>query len=172
VDDAVRVTIPVPQLVVQTTAGCDPGPRAPDGLYLLCRGSPATVELLRGGQRRVLVRGPGKVGHWAGAFVSPDRRTLLLQWSAECEVPTAFFAGATGGGLRPVSGGRDWTRAPTSIALGWARDGRAIVDFPEGVCSGGLDRPGVYAVDPRTFRARLVLPLPRRARVVFRSSSA
>ena len=36
-------------------------------------------------------------GHWSGGYLSPDGRTLLAQWSAECEVPFAFFVSSRGG---------------------------------------------------------------------------
>jgi len=102
-----------------------------------------------------------RVGHWATAYLSPDRKTLLAQWSAECEVPIAFFVSARGGVPRAVSGERDWFDAPTSIARGWTSDGRAIVEFPQGVCSGSADRPGLYLVSLDGDR-RLLTTLPRR----------
>jgi hypothetical protein len=85
---------------------------------------------------------PGsKVGHWVTAYISPDRKTLLAQWSAECEVPIAFFVAARGGVPRALSDGNQ-----ESIAHGWTGDGRAIVDFPSGPCSGTAERPGLYLV--------------------------
>jgi hypothetical protein len=87
------------------------------------------------------------VGHWRWAAVSPDGSTLLAQWSAECEVPIAFFVSAAGGLPRAVTGERDWTTAPSSVALGWTTDGRAIVFLPAQSCGQTFD-PGVYLVDP------------------------
>jgi hypothetical protein len=90
---------------------------------------------------------PGaKAGHWATAFLSPNRKTLLAQWSAECEVPLAFFVSARGGVPRVVSGERDWVEAPESVAHGWTGDGRAIVEFLRGACGGTAGRPGLYLV--------------------------
>lgn len=97
-----------------------------------------------------------KVGHWATAYLSPDGKTRLAQWSAECEVPIAFFVSARGGRPRVVSGENDWADAPESIAIGWTSDGRALVEFPRAGCGSGLERPGVYAVrldGTRTFLA-------------------
>jgi hypothetical protein len=31
-----------------------------------------------------------KIGHWEQGFLSPDRKKLLLQCSAECEIPITF----------------------------------------------------------------------------------
>ena len=85
---------------------------------------------------------PGsKVGHWVTAYLSPDRKTLLAQWSAECEEPQAFFVAAVGGVPRSLSAATD-----VSIAHGWTRRGRAIVEFPHGGCGGTAGRPGVYLV--------------------------
>jgi hypothetical protein len=88
----------------------------------------------------------GRVGHWAWAALSPDGSTLLAQWSAECEVPIAFFAPAAGGEPRVVSGEDDWAESPTSIALGWTTDGRAIVLFPDVSPCGSVDRAGLYLI--------------------------
>jgi hypothetical protein len=86
----------------------------------------------------------GRVGHWAWAALSPDGSTLLAQWSAECEVPIAFFIPAGGGEPRVVTGEDDWATSPTSIALGWTTDGRAIVLFPETSPCGVVGDAGLY----------------------------
>ena len=87
----------------------------------------------------------GKVGHWAWAAVSPDEKTLLAQWSAECEVPLAFLVDLANGTPTPVTGESDWANSPESVALGWTTDGRAIVFLPHGpACGSGVSRPGVY----------------------------
>jgi hypothetical protein len=116
----------------------------------------ASIVYLRG---RKLVGPVGKyggaphfVGHWSSIERSPDRWTLLLQWTAECEIPVAYFANADGTNLRPVA------REPAieSVALGWARDGRAVIAFPRGTCGSGRTPPGTYLVDQRMRRATLV----------------
>lgn len=124
----------------------------------------AIVELAGG---KVITRAPvkapapniGPVGHWAGVRLSPDRRTLLVQWSAECETPQVFLVTRGTGSTRRVGGAAD-----ESIALGWTRDGRALVHFPTGVCGGTYHGgPGVYAVDGH--RLRLLVETTRRATV-------
>jgi hypothetical protein len=82
------------------------------------------------------------VGHWQSAYVSPDGKQLLLGWSAECESPVAYLAPASGGEPRRIT--RD--PADESVALGWSRNGRALVFLPKGVCGGTAGKPGVYAV--------------------------
>jgi hypothetical protein len=106
-------------------------------------------------------RPPGAtVGHWAGAYRSPDGKTLLAQWSAECEIPVAFFVRGRDGPVRPVAG-RNLRDAPVSIADGWTQDGRAIVEFPAAACGSGIHRPGIYFVALDGTRT-LVQPLKRR----------
>jgi hypothetical protein len=128
----------------RTATGCHPGP-AP---FTICgypwsrRARPSTVYL---GGRKLLSR---REGYWRSVELSPDRRTLLLQWSGECEVPTAYLARANGGGLRPI--------ATESAALGWTPSGRAVVDLARGGCAGSTRRPGIYLVEPRSRRAALV----------------
>jgi hypothetical protein len=87
----------------------------------------------------------GKAGHWAWAALSPDRTTILAQWSAECEVPIAFFVDLDGGVPAPVTGEEDWAYSPESVALGWTNNGRGIVFLPKGPpCGSGAGKPGVY----------------------------
>jgi hypothetical protein len=86
-----------------------------------------------------------KVGHWERAYPSPDGKTLLAQWSAECEIPVAFFARGRDGPVRPVVG-RSLRDAPVSVADGWTQDGRAIVEFPAAACGSGIHKPGIYFV--------------------------
>jgi hypothetical protein len=42
------------------------------------------------------------------------------------------------------------------MALGWTRDGRAVIAFPHGGCGGAAPRPGTYLVDVASRRATLV----------------
>jgi hypothetical protein len=128
----------------RTATGCHPGP-AP---FVICgypwsrRARPSTIYL-RG--RKVLSR---RRGYWRSVELSPDRRTLLLQWSGECESQTTFLARANGSGLRSVATG--------SVALGWTLSGRAVVDLPRGACAGSARRPGIYLVEPRSRHAVFV----------------
>ena len=139
----------------RTRTGCHPGPLP----FVICgypysrRERPSAVYL-RG--RKLVGPLPSPMSHpsgfWVSAELSPDRKTLLLQWSGECEIPTAYFARAAGSRLRAVvgSGGTE------SVALGWARDGRAVVHLPRAFCGAGVRRAGVYLLDPRSKRRSFV----------------
>jgi hypothetical protein len=127
------------------------------------RKTASTVQVREpGGAVRVLL-GPAEAaampaGWWTAAFLSRDGTRLLLQWSGLCEIPVAFLARTTGGAARPVTGEAGLGSAPESVALGWARDGRAVVDLPKGACGGSARKPGVYLIDPasgkRTYAYR------------------
>ena len=59
--------------------------------YAICDGA----RFVRDGRRLPIGKPPGaRVGHWAKAFLSPDGKAFLAQWSAECELPFAFFVRA------------------------------------------------------------------------------
>jgi hypothetical protein len=141
----------------RTPTGCHPGPRP----FVIC-GYPysrlarsSTIYL--GGRRLVgpLPSPAGRTGgYWVSVELSPDRRTLLLQWEGECETSTAYLALANGTHLRPAVG----TRATESGALGWTRDGRAVLYLPHAVCGAGFPRAGVYLLDPRSRRRSFVYP--------------
>lgn len=150
---------------------CHPFGRGRQALYLMCNwlgpspGKPLpTIERLdRRGHRVVLARQPLhaygmklKAGSWEAAALSPDGLTVLAQWSAECESPTAFFLSAAGGAPRAVTGEVDVRNAPESVALGWSNNGKAIVDLPEGGCGNGSTPPGVYLIDPMSGKRSLL----------------
>jgi hypothetical protein len=104
-------------------------------------------RFVRDGKTIPVAEPPGaQVGHWAKAYLSPDGKTFLAQWSAECEVPFAFFIPVAGGSPRFVTGGSDWTKAPPSIADGWTEDGRAVVELPRHACNGRTMRYGIYLI--------------------------
>jgi hypothetical protein len=136
-------------------------------LALVGRAELLSCSSVRGGAKPLLLRHPGKEarplvpplarlsGQWRNAFTSPDRRRLLLTWSAECEVPTAVVAPMSGARARAVTGEADWAKAPESVALGWTRDGRALVHLTGGACGSGASRPGVYAFDANGGRTRI-----------------
>jgi len=89
----------------------------------------------------------GRVGHWAWAALSPDGSRFLGQWSAECEVPIAFFASSSGGKPVSVTGESDWTKSPDTMAYGWTTDNRAIVFIPtRPACGTGVFHPGIYLI--------------------------
>jgi DNA primase len=79
------------------------------------------------------------------AFASPRDETLLAQWSAECEVPIAFFVQGRDWRPRPVRGTMSPRRA-MSIATAGRRTGAAIVEFPAAACGNGIHKPGIYLV--------------------------
>ena len=85
----------------------------------------------------------GVVGRWVGVYPAPGGRALLLQWSAECELPQAYLAGVSGGNLRPVAD----VASTQSVALGWTRRGRALVSVARGDCGRGAALV-TYAIDP------------------------
>ena len=90
-------------------------------------------------------------GSWRAVWLSPDGKTLLAQWSAECETSYAFFAPASGGKARPVTGAGNYRNAPESQALGWAEDGRArVFVIGETGCGGREWQSGEYLIDPAT----------------------
>ena len=102
-------------------------------------------------------------GYWRDAWLSPDRRTVLAQWSGECEAPTAFLFGRGIKRARPVGGGTSVANSPGSIGLGWTRSGRAIVSIPWGGCSNDFARPGVYLVSPSGRALLRIVAFPRKS---------
>jgi hypothetical protein len=119
----------------------------------------AAIQRRKGDGWSVLTHGPPgtmhdgvQVGHWEQAWLSPDGETLLAYWSAECEVPFAFFVDARTGQMRVVTGEKVWFEAPESVPLGWVADGRARVRLPKGACGTSAARPAVYLIDPETGR--------------------
>jgi hypothetical protein len=89
-------------------------------------------------------------GYWRSVSESPDGKTLLATWSAECEVPTAYFVVVEADSVQTVAGNVE------SIGLGWTRDGRARVKLLAPACGYGAHRPGVYLFDPNGGRPEFV----------------
>ncbi len=50
--------------------------------------------------------------------------------------------------------------APSSVALGWLPNGKAVIHFTNGACGGSFRLPGIYAV-PRAGKAQLLLRTSR-----------
>ena len=130
----------------------------------------ATLEIRDGEAWRVVAREPrgalrGGVewGAWGAVWRSPDGRTLLAEWAAECDTHYAFFVPAAGGRPRPVRGERSWRRSPPSLARGWASDGRARVwVLAGGGCSHRARvQAGRYLVDPHGDVFDYAGPLPK-----------
>lgn len=95
-----------------------------------------TFVVIEGGIRNVVPveppfrpKGQPLIGHWRKAFLSPDGGWLLLEWSAECEVPFTFVVSSAGGEPRPSFGReRKWWDGRPSVAVGWADETTAIVE--------------------------------------------
>jgi hypothetical protein len=160
---------------VRVPRGCIVGSRRSVHWVLLCgrieHGTvlPTTVEELVGGRRKRLA-GPAEVathgpaGYWVYARVAPDRRTLVVQWSGECESPAAFLI-ERDRRLRPV--GSATRPAPESRAMGWSPTGHLVVDFPGGVCAGSYHGgPGIYSID-RDGTPKLIVRAKLRQQVAF-----
>lgn len=88
-------------------------------------------------------------GSWVWAAASPDGKTVLAQFSGECEIPMAFFVPASGGVASSVSGPYTRGEPPeNSSALGWTTDGRAIVFIPAAPGCGSTHGAGVFLIAP------------------------
>jgi hypothetical protein len=124
------------------------------------RGERSWIQVRDGGRWRSIVE-PPKVRHgwWRRIVTSPDRETLLAQWSGECEIQSTYLVSSENGQERPIF------RGNSSTAAGWARDGRARIRLPAPVY--GTDRSvrfqaGIYLVDPKTLEVSLERPIARR----------
>ena len=145
--------------------------RTGERLFALCRkharGDHGTFHVRENGSWRyvradIRRRGSPLIGHWVAAMPSPDGRTLLAQWSAECEAQVAFFVPVDGGAPRAVSGHRDWADSPSSAGFGWTPSGEARIAFHRGGgCGSAIRRPGVYLARPGE-RVRFVRPFAKR----------
>jgi hypothetical protein len=147
--------------------GCRVGARSGRVEYDLCgypyvQGQPSMIVRSDQRGRRTLV-GPaehqphGPAGWWQSVSLAPDGRTLLAQWSGECEVPTAYRIDTAGGRMTIL--GRSRSGQPVeSRTLGW-NGSEALVALPHSLCTGSAEEPGIYA-----FKAgqppRLVYRLP------------
>ena len=115
------------------------------------------------GEHRVIAgppAGSNGLGHWRTAIPSPDGRLVLATWSGECESVTAFLIPTDGGQTATTIDGRGGLAdAVESSGVGWAPDGRAIVELGTGVCGAGAAEPGVHLLDPVDLRTEVVIPL-------------
>ena len=106
------------------------------------------------GDRWAKVAGPvpGRIGWWLRVIASPDRRTLLGQWSGECESLSTYLVSTADGKARPLFGQR------SSAGLGWSADGRARVRLLEPIYATRTRirfRAGTYRIDPVTLQVEL-----------------
>jgi hypothetical protein len=82
---------------------------------------------------------------WSSLSLSPDGRTLLVEWAYPCDSAAVVFVPVAGGRARVATGERDWRKAPSARALGWTRDGKARIR----AYTSWRGRPrGVYLIDP------------------------
>jgi hypothetical protein len=153
---------------------CNPAGRTAQGRLTLCAPRANTDAAGRfrvsrdGESRRLAVRRPmwpgtgdHLIGWWEWAAASPDGRTILAQWSGECEIPLAFLVAIADG--RPASVTGKYSRddlPPNSTALGWSDDGRAIVFLPADPACGGGDESGVFLIDLDGNRTRIAAASP------------
>jgi hypothetical protein len=129
--------------LLQHSEDCTPGGRVNGGELSVClvhRNNGTISGLLVNGRRLPVARMTQR-GSWIWAAASPDGKTILAQWSGECEVPQAFLLDADGGSPRAIA-----PMDATSTALGWSTDGRAIVFLPKLPGCGSDWKPGTYLV--------------------------
>lgn len=160
--------------VAAVLAGCGGGPeaveRAPQaekgvkhlqkcthvsGGYRACstfglpRGERSWIQQREGARwKNVLDPPPVRSGWWRRIVTSPDRQTLLGQWSGKCEIQSTHLVSTETWKARPIF------RRSSSTAVGWAEDGRARVRLAAPVY--GSDKsirfqPGIYLVEPKTM---------------------
>jgi len=126
--------------------------------FLATREKPTAIYRRAGGGW-VKVRGRlrGRLGWWRRVISSPGRRTLLAQWSGECEVQSTYFVSSVDGTATPLFGGH------SSAGLGWTRGGQARVLLTEEIWRGNtrVRRAGIYRVDPGTLAIRRERAMPR-----------
>jgi len=130
--------------------------RRPTAGFRVCTDHSASrIEVRREAGWRTLVPGfPGEIGEdWERAIPSPDRRWLLAETHAGCDLGYTYIVSTrTGHARNVVSGGSD------SRVLGWGSDGSArfrLLTPYENL------RPGLYRLDPITLavkRERLSTP--------------
>jgi hypothetical protein len=144
---------------IELPVGCAVADRHADRWLYLCDpdrgGQPTEVRLKRGADTHVVFPRATELGSWRSARFSNDGSQVLLQWSGECEVLTAYLA-PVGGEPRQVPGDQ-----ATAIALGWTKDGRAAVLVPTDPGCGSDDgRSGLFLVRADRTSTRVFGPPP------------
>ena len=125
-------------------------------------GEVSRIERRRGSRWSVLLapeRGPHpRHGWWRRVLAGPGGRTLLAEWSGECEIPSTYLVGTHDLSLRPVFGSQPAT------ALGWTDAGLARVKLWKPVYATKTRirfQAGVYLVTRAGRVARLERRVPR-----------
>jgi hypothetical protein len=136
------------------------------GSYRACttfglpRGERSWIQLREGvGWKTVLDPPLIRHGWWRRIVISPDRRTLLGQWSGECEIQSTYLVSTKTWRARSIF------RRSSSTALGWSEDGRARVLLAEPVYGTNKRvrlRPGIYLVEPKTMAISRERTIPGR----------
>ena len=137
--------------------GCLPGRTSGEVTVELCGDEhlPNRIDLVAPGGRTTLLGLPpppgadATIGHWVSAELSPDGRTVLAQFSAECEVQFTFFIDVASRTLTATTGEdvQHWNRAPSSMTAGWRPDGQAVISLGPSAC-GNSSESGVYLATP------------------------
>jgi hypothetical protein len=100
---------------------------------------------------------------WRWMDLEPNGNVLLAQWfghlGSECQTPIAYFVPVEEGAAAPVTGPEAPGRIPASVALGWTRNGRAIVELEEGYCGTPSVGSGVWGFSSPGHGTRI--PIPR-----------
>jgi hypothetical protein len=102
----------------------------------------------------------GGRGWWRRVIASPDGRTLLGQWSGECELQLTYVVTLRDRTMRPILDGLP------STAVGWGLDGRARVRTPSGgwaVKAKRIVKAGIYRVNPANMAFALERRIPMKA---------
>jgi hypothetical protein len=112
------------------------------------RGERSWIQHRQGATWMVLAGPPrGRYGWWRRIVASADGKTLLAQWSGECEIQSTYLISTVTGKEQPVFGGA------ASTAVGWSEDGRARVRLLAplyGIGNAIRYEAGIYRVEPRT----------------------
>ena len=146
---------PVFPMQSSTLAGCRFADSSARAQLFLCRHA---MKVRTNDRPRILVKSPGRVGHWEWAEFSRDGRRVLAEWSAECETPVAYVFAVARPRLKPI-GAATLARAPEAVPLGWL-GGLPVIHLRRAVCGSGADVPGIYVF--RGDRAvRLLVRAPR-----------
>ena len=118
--------------------------------------NPPRIDVTDGRGTRTLITSPpplpgvaALLGGWRSAKVSPNGRTVLAQWSGECEVPATFFIDVATGRVSVTTGESvsRWNLAPATTSAGWLPDGSAVIARGRSAC-GTSGAAGVYVVTP------------------------
>jgi hypothetical protein len=123
-------------------------------------GERSSIQRRDGTEWKILV-GPPKARHgwWRRIVASADGRSLLAQWSGECEIQSTYLVATASGKERPIF------RGNSSTAIGWSEPGRARVRLPAplyGTDKSILFQSGIYLVDSETMAVSLERPSAKR----------